>query len=199
MHEEDRLRKGPWLEEEDELLITIVSHMGERRWDSLAEASGLRRSGKSCRMRWLNYLHPNLKRGRITAEEGQTIILLHEQWGNKWSKIAQRMPGRTDNEIKNYWRCHVRKKGQAEEEEEHKDQGLSANCSSSSGTIEQSNYSFSTPSPYETQLSDWISSWTDDQSFANNDRVFSDQSKEIDEASLWGWNSSVSLWVWDTN
>ncbi|KAK2990965.1 hypothetical protein RJ640_007113 [Escallonia rubra] len=110
--QEKNLRKGPWLEEEDEQLNAIVTLLGERRWDALAKASGLRRSGKSCRLRWMNYLRPNLKHGLISEEEEQIILQLHEQWGNKWSKIAQRLPGRTDNELKNYWRSHLRKKAQ---------------------------------------------------------------------------------------
>ncbi|XP_059643370.1 transcription factor MYB27 [Cornus florida] len=112
MQEEGKLHKGPWFEEEDEQLTAIVALLGERRWDSLAKASGLQRSGKSCRFRWLNYLRPNLKHGHISAEEDQIIIQLHKQWGNKWSRIARRLPGRTDNEIKNYWRSHLRKKEQ---------------------------------------------------------------------------------------
>ncbi|XP_065856845.1 transcription factor MYB27 [Euphorbia lathyris] len=108
----DNLRKGPWLEEEDEQLVSFISLFGERKWDFIATASGLRRSGKSCRLRWLNYLRPNLKRGQISEEEEQIIIQLHELWGNKWAKIARRLPGRTDNEIKNYWRTHLRKKMQ---------------------------------------------------------------------------------------
>lgn len=112
----EKLRRGTWHEEEDELLSTFVSLMGERRWDSIARASGLKRSGKSCRLRWLNYLRPNLKRGHISIEEEQIILRLHELWGNKWSRIARRLPGRTDNEIKNYWRTHLRKKAQAQHE-----------------------------------------------------------------------------------
>ncbi|KAL4605579.1 hypothetical protein ACB092_09G039500 [Castanea dentata] len=112
----EKLRKGAWQEEEDELLSTFVTLMGERRWDSIARASGLKRSGKSCRFRWLNYLHPNLKHGHISIEEEQIILRLHELWGNKWSRIARRLPGRTDNEIKNYWRTHLRKKAQARHE-----------------------------------------------------------------------------------
>ncbi|XP_027069326.2 uncharacterized protein [Coffea arabica] len=115
--QEAEMRKGPWLEEEDERLIAAVSILGERRWDSLAKASGLRRSGRSCRLRWMNYLRPNLKHGHITEEEEHLIVQLHKQWGNRWSRIARSLPGRTDNEIKNYWRTHLRKKALILEEE----------------------------------------------------------------------------------
>ena len=76
--------------------------------------AGLRRTGKSCRLRWVNYLHPGLKRGRITADEERLILSLHAEWGSRWSRIARKLPGRTDNEIKNYWRTHMRKKAQEE-------------------------------------------------------------------------------------
>ncbi|KAL5994637.1 hypothetical protein ACLOJK_024690 [Asimina triloba] len=105
-------RKGPWMHDEDIRLVKFVTLLGDRRWDYLAVASGLNRSGKSCRMRWLNYLRPDLKRGRISSEEEDIILQLHALWGNKWSKIARHLPGRTDNEIKNYWRTHLRKKSQ---------------------------------------------------------------------------------------
>ncbi|THU53627.1 hypothetical protein C4D60_Mb10t16430 [Musa balbisiana] len=73
---------------------------------------GLNRTGKSCRLRWVNYLHPGLKRGRMTPQEEHLVLELHAKWGNRWSRIARRLPGRTDNEIKNYWRTHMRKKAQ---------------------------------------------------------------------------------------
>lgn len=75
-------------------------------------ATGLNRTGKSCRLRWVNYLHPGLKRGRMTPQEEQLVLELHARWGNRWSRIALKLPGRTDNEIKNYWRTHMRKKAQ---------------------------------------------------------------------------------------
>ncbi|KAI3878051.1 hypothetical protein MKX03_014319 [Papaver bracteatum] len=115
--QDDTIRKGPWVEEEDERLAMFVTIMGERRWDSIAKASGLKRSGKSCRLRWMNYLRPNLKHGQMTIEEEHMILQLHERWGNKWSRIARRLPGRTDNEIKNYWRTHLRKRAQEQEQE----------------------------------------------------------------------------------
>ncbi|XP_019461984.1 PREDICTED: myb-related protein MYBAS1-like [Lupinus angustifolius] len=114
------LRKGPWFQEEDETLTRFVNHLGGRRWDSLAKVAGLRRSGKSCRLRWKNYLRPNLKHGPFSDEEKQLIIQLQQLWGNKWSRIACRLPGRTDNEIKNYWRNHLTKKTKVQQGDNHK-------------------------------------------------------------------------------
>ncbi|KAL0288079.1 UNVERIFIED_CONTAM: Transcription factor [Sesamum calycinum] len=96
------LRRGPWTVEEDFTLINYIAHHGEGRWNSLARSAGLKRTGKSCRLRWLNYLRPDVRRGNITLEEQLLILELHSRWGNRWSKIAQHLPGRTDNEIKNY-------------------------------------------------------------------------------------------------
>ncbi|CAN6289635.1 unnamed protein product [Urochloa humidicola] len=103
------LRRGPWTVEEDLLLVNYVASHGEGRWNSLARSAGLKRTGKSCRLRWLNYLRPDLRRGNITPQEQLLILELHSRWGNRWSKIAQHLPGRTDNEIKNYWRTRVQK------------------------------------------------------------------------------------------
>ncbi|CAO2818709.1 unnamed protein product [Amaranthus hypochondriacus] len=103
------LRKGPWTSDEDAKLTSSIAIHGEGRWDCLANLAGLKRSGKSCRLRWLNYLRPNLRRGTFTLEEQLLILELHFRWGNRWSKIAESLPGRTDNEIKNYWRTKVQK------------------------------------------------------------------------------------------
>ncbi|TYI14771.1 hypothetical protein ES332_A08G143600v1 [Gossypium tomentosum] len=108
--EEDMdVKKGPWTEEEDFTLKAYVNIHGEGRWNSVARLSGLKRTGKSCRLRWLNYLRPEVRRGNISLQEQLLILQLHSRWGNRWSKIAQHLPGRTDNEIKNYWRTRVQK------------------------------------------------------------------------------------------
>uniref|UniRef100_A0ACD5VA86 Uncharacterized protein n=1 Tax=Avena sativa TaxID=4498 RepID=A0ACD5VA86_AVESA len=106
---DQELRRGPWTLEEDNLLMSYIACHGEGRWNLLARCSGLKRTGKSCRLRWLNYLKPDIRRGNLTAEEQLVILELHAKWGNRWSRIAQHLPGRTDNEIKNYWRTRVQK------------------------------------------------------------------------------------------
>ncbi|CAL1392564.1 unnamed protein product [Linum trigynum] len=109
-HNDDHeLRRGPWTLEEDTLLSHYIARHGEGRWNMLAKCAGLKRTGKSCRLRWLNYLKPDIKRGNLTPKEQLLILELHSKWGNRWSRIAQHLPGRTDNEIKNYWRTRVQR------------------------------------------------------------------------------------------
>ncbi|KAL0328201.1 UNVERIFIED_CONTAM: Transcription factor [Sesamum calycinum] len=104
------LKKGPWTPEEDMKLTQYIEMHGPGNWRTLPKNAGLQRCGKSCRLRWTNYLRPDIKRGRFSFEEEETIIQLHSVLGNKWSAIAARLPGRTDNEIKNYWNTHIRKR-----------------------------------------------------------------------------------------
>ncbi|XP_010538235.1 PREDICTED: myb-related protein 315-like [Tarenaya hassleriana] len=108
--EKNGLKKGPWTPEEDQKLVDYIQKHGYGNWRTLPKNAGLQRCGKSCRLRWTNYLRPDIKRGRFSFEEEETIIQLHSILGNKWSAIAARLPGRTDNEIKNYWNTHIRKK-----------------------------------------------------------------------------------------
>ncbi|WCJ44256.1 MYB-like transcription factor 4 [Euphorbia peplus] len=108
--EKAHTNKGAWTKDEDQRLIDYIRLHGEGCWRSLPKSAGLLRCGKSCRLRWINYLRPDLKRGNFTEEEDELIIKLHSLLGNKWSLIAGRLPGRTDNEIKNYWNTHIKRK-----------------------------------------------------------------------------------------
>ncbi|KAL6126996.1 hypothetical protein ACLB2K_075041 [Fragaria x ananassa] len=104
------VKKGPWTAEEDKKLVNFILTHGQCCWRAVPKLSGLRRCGKSCRLRWTNYLRPDLKRGLLNEAEEQLVIDLHASLGNRWSKIAARLPGRTDNEIKNHWNTHIKKK-----------------------------------------------------------------------------------------
>ncbi|KAG0476198.1 hypothetical protein HPP92_012627 [Vanilla planifolia] len=108
--EKTGLKKGPWTREEDQKLLAYIEEHGHGSWRALPSNAGLDRCGKSCRLRWTNYLRPDIKRGKFTTKEEQTIIQLHALLGNRWSAIATHLPRRTDNEIKNYWNTHLKKR-----------------------------------------------------------------------------------------
>ncbi|MCO5592061.1 hypothetical protein L7F22_046055 [Adiantum nelumboides] len=108
--QKQKLRKGLWSPEEDEKLIRHITRHGHGCWSSVPKQAGLQPCGKSCRLRWINYLRPDLKRGTFSAMEEKLIIELHALLGNRWSQIASHLPGRTDNEIKNFWNSCIKKK-----------------------------------------------------------------------------------------
>ncbi|KAJ9555621.1 hypothetical protein OSB04_010235 [Centaurea solstitialis] len=105
-----KMRKGLWSPEEDEKLMNYMITNGQGCWSDIARNAGLQRCGKSCRLRWINYLRPDLKRGAFSPQEEELIIHLHSLLGNRWSQIAARLPGRTDNEIKNFWNSTIKKR-----------------------------------------------------------------------------------------
>ncbi|KAK2985136.1 hypothetical protein RJ640_000903 [Escallonia rubra] len=104
------LRKGPWTAAEDAILIQYVRRHGHGNWNEVQRNSGLLRCGKSIRLRWANHLRPDIKKGAFTTEEERLIILLHYTIGSKWARMAAQFPGRTDNEIKNYWNTRVKRR-----------------------------------------------------------------------------------------
>ncbi|ESQ51832.1 hypothetical protein EUTSA_v10016567mg [Eutrema salsugineum] len=107
------LKKGPWTATEDAILTEYVKKHGEGNWNAVQKNSGLLRCGKSCRLRWANHLRPNLKKGSFSPDEEKIIIELHAKLGNKWARMASQLPGRTDNEIKNYWNTRMKRRQRA--------------------------------------------------------------------------------------
>ncbi|XP_015063800.1 transcription factor MYB94-like [Solanum pennellii] len=104
------VKKGPWTPEEDIMLVSFVQEHGPGNWRTVPTHTGLRRCSKSCRLRWTNYLRPGIKRGSFSHQEEKMIIQLQALLGNKWAAIASYLPERTDNDIKNYWNTHLKKK-----------------------------------------------------------------------------------------
>ncbi|CAL9748647.1 unnamed protein product [Musa acuminata subsp. burmannicoides] len=104
------IKKGPWTPEEDIILVSYIQEHGPGNWRSVPTNTGLTRCSKSCRLRWTNYLRPGIKRGNFTPHEEGIIIHLQSLLGNRWAAIASYLPQRTDNDIKNYWNTHLKKK-----------------------------------------------------------------------------------------
>ncbi|CAL4917170.1 unnamed protein product [Urochloa decumbens] len=127
--EKEGLKRGAWSPEEDQRLVAYIQRHGHPNWRALPRQAGLLRCGKSCRLRWINYLRPDIKRGNFSADEEALIVRLHHELGNRWSAIAAQLPGRTDNEIKNVWHTHIKKRLE--------DDDADANASAAAGRPKQ--------------------------------------------------------------
>uniref|UniRef100_A0A0E0M9C4 Uncharacterized protein n=1 Tax=Oryza punctata TaxID=4537 RepID=A0A0E0M9C4_ORYPU len=105
------MKKGKWSKEEDDLIKNHMEKYGiGRSWQALSDALGLRRCGRSCRSRWLNYLRPGLKHGDFSPSEERIICKMYSKRGSSWSAIAAQLPGRTDLAVKNYWNSTLKKR-----------------------------------------------------------------------------------------
>ncbi|KAK6148533.1 hypothetical protein DH2020_019445 [Rehmannia glutinosa] len=132
------VKKGPWTPEEDIILVSYIQEHGPGNWRAVPTNTGLLRCSKSCRLRWTNYLRPGIKRGDFTEHEEKMIIHLQALLGNRWAAIASYLPQRTDNDIKNYWNTHLKKKLQKLQGHHHDENGKITGISSSSSSDSKS-------------------------------------------------------------
>ncbi|XWS45089.1 hypothetical protein CRYUN_Cryun15aG0106800 [Craigia yunnanensis] len=150
------VKRGPWSPEEDAKLKAYIEADGTGgNWIALPQKIGLKRCGKSCRLRWLNYLRPNIKHGGFTEEEDNIICSLYISIGSRWSIIAAQLPGRTDNDIKNYWNTRLKKKLLGKQRKEQ--QARRASCLAIKQEMKRESENYITPgmvsqAPYWPQL-----------------------------------------------
>ncbi|XP_076954036.1 myb-related protein 306-like [Bidens hawaiensis] len=134
--DKSEVKKGPWTPEEDIIIVSYIQEHGPGNWKSVPTNTGLLRCSKSCRLRWTNYLRPGIKRGNFTDQEEKMIIHLQALLGNRWAAIASYLPQRTDNDIKNYWNTHLKKKinmiqnNSSEDKNHHLSRDLNSSLSS---------------------------------------------------------------------
>ncbi|KAJ5654664.1 hypothetical protein N7490_001667 [Penicillium lividum] len=102
-------RRGPWVPEEDQLLLQLVREQGPNNWVRISQHMHYR-SPKQCRERFHQNLKPSLNREPISSDEGLMIERMVNEMGKRWAEIARRLGNRSDNAVKNWWNGSMNRK-----------------------------------------------------------------------------------------
>lgn len=104
------LVKGKWTNEEDSIITEMVKASSfpgggsdsQTKWSDIAKRLP-GRLGEQVKSRWVNHLDPNIRKGAWTKTEMDLLVEAQKELGNKWADIAKRIPGRSENSVKNRW------------------------------------------------------------------------------------------------
>jgi len=131
-------RRGPWVPEEDQLLVQLVREQGPNNWVRISQHMHYR-SPKQCRERFHQNLKPSLNREPISAEEGLLIERMVNDMGKRWAEIARRLGNRSDNAVKNWWNGSMNRKRR----------GLSSSATTTTTSFSRTSYSGRIEAPYQ--------------------------------------------------
>ncbi|KAL0906732.1 hypothetical protein M5K25_025250 [Dendrobium thyrsiflorum] len=194
--DKERVKRGSWTAEEDQKLVDFILNNGIHCWRLVPKLAGLMRCGKSCRLRWINYLRPDLKRGALSETEEQQIIKLHSNLGNRWSKIASHFPGRTDNEIKNIWNTTIKKKLKLQSSDQLTAKNIEADRKKHISKVEDKGLEFetSTESSKSSSFQELEQNWTQEMKLIQANLSISSSASTSMEG-----NVNASSWEGESN
>lgn len=95
--------------QQDIILKQEVKNNPNPKWNEIAKKIP-GKTAKQCRERYQHFLAPTINRIPWTIEDDALLVQCHQLYGTDWAKIAEFFPGRTNNDVKNRYNAHLKKK-----------------------------------------------------------------------------------------